>query len=177
VDDASGPVLAMDIEVAADHGQIYVHGAGDRDGGDPFAENPYLDALEDATSSGRFVGAAGNLVDVLTPCQWNFHTPMRVEVWAAEPAADTERWDHEVDIDLDVLDGELSFEGSGGARVTTVEVPADRYRARISGAGFTGLGAPNGDDSPEYYRVRLWPRAATSPPVLRRYWPGWNDYR
>src|SRR2546428_5463197 len=108
------PIFEADLTVRADHGQIYIYSPeGTRDGfGD--SENVYLDALDDATQSRRFVGVAGGLVDLMTPGQWNWRTPMRVEVWSLEPPATSEEWDHEVDVDLDIPDGTLIFEASGG---------------------------------------------------------------
>jgi hypothetical protein len=115
------------------------------------------------------------LIDLMTPGQWNFKTPMRVEVWDAEPPADTDNWSHEVDVDLDVPDGRLFFEASGGGTAISVEMPAGRYRARLSGSGYTatGFAGANGDD---YYRLRLWPRVTDADPGLRNSLPGWENY-
>ena len=169
------PIFEADLTVRADHGQIYIYSPeGTRDGfGD--SENVYLDALDDATQSRRFVGVAGGLVDLMTPGQWNWRTPMRVEVWSLEPPATSEEWDHEVDVDLDIPDGTLIFEASGGGGQVQTEVPAGSYRARVSGRGFTAIGfaGAEGDDA---YRLRLWPRSTDSDPELRRSWPGWADY-
>lgn len=171
------PLLARDLVVSADHGQIYIYSPGAfGETADEFGDDsPYLTALDDAEDSRRFVGAAGGIIDLLTPGQWNWETPMRVEVWNVEPADDMSGWDHEVDADLDVPDGQLVFEGSGDGPSHTTEVPAGRYRARVSGRGFTYLGhaGAEGDDS---YRLRLWQRTADTEPVLRKSWPGWQDY-
>lgn len=58
----------------------------------------------------------------------------------------------------------------------SADVPAGRYRARISGRGFTEVGhaGAEGDDS---YRMRLWPRSRREDPALRKRWPGWDKYR
>lgn len=98
-----------------------------------------------------------------------------MEVWAAEPSADTDDWSHEVDVDLDVTDGQLIFEASGGGVPIPVELPPGRYRARISGAGYTELGAA-GAEGDDHYRLRLWPRAKDTDPRLRKFWPGWEGY-
>jgi hypothetical protein len=166
--------LGRDLVVAADHGQIYIFSIAMRD--PEIDDNPYLDALADATDSGRFVGVIPGLIDLMTPGQWNFDTPLRLEVWTAEPAADTHAWDHEVDVDLDIPDGNLYFEASGGGPESSTEVPPGNYRVRVSGKGFTeiGFGGAEGDDS---YRLRLWPAGSPQEPVLRKGWPGWDDYR
>jgi hypothetical protein len=108
----AAPIISQDLVVAADHGQIYIYSAALPP---PDAGNPYLYALADAVDSGRFVGTCRALIDLMTPGQWNWHTPVRVEVWAGEPPADTDGWDHEADVDLDVPDGRLFLEASGGA--------------------------------------------------------------
>jgi hypothetical protein len=165
--------MVRELIVRADHGQIYIYSpqvvAAADAGGEP--GNVYLDALEDATSSRRFVGAAGGLVDLMTPGQWNWRTPVRIEVWASEPPDSVADWDHEVDIDLDVPDGHLVFEASGGSGMVTTEIAAGRYRARVSGRGFAQAGAAGaaGDDS---YRLQLWPRSENTLPALRKTWPG-----
>jgi hypothetical protein len=175
-------VLARrELVVMADHGQIYIIGGGvsdefsDPNDFDP-AGGPFLRALADATDSRRFVGSAGRgFVDLLTPGQYNFKTPVTVEVWSGEPPDDRDGCDHEVDIDLDVPDGRIVFEGSGGMPGVETEVPAGSYRMRLTGAGYdASAGGGNGGDS---YRVRLWPRESVKPPELRKSWPGWEHYR
>jgi len=171
-------ISAQDLLVAADHGQIYVSSsaqADDDDDSDEYADEPTaLAALYDAWDSDRFVGVRTGFIDVLTPGQYNSSTPMRLEVWSAEPADDRDGWDHEVDADFDIPDGRIFFEASGGSRATTLaEIPPGSYRVRVSGRGFTetGLAGANGDDS---YRLRLWPRGDLAPAVLRKRWPGWD---
>lgn len=173
-----GLVSAQDLVVASDYGQIYVWShASDyfsdaeiRDG-DP----PEIRALEDATASGRFVGAVNGLIDLMTPGQYNFETPMRLEIWSAQPPDDRDGWDHEVDVDFDVPDGAIWFEASGGGENFDAEIPAGSYRVRVSGRGLTeaSLTLGEGGDS---YRLRLWPRDKDEPPVLRKRWPGWDGY-
>jgi hypothetical protein len=171
---SAGPVLARDLVVSADYGQIYIYSPEVRR--EDVAGDAYLAALDDATASRRFVGVANGLVDLLTPGQWNWETPMRVEVWVAEPAEDTDEWDHEVDLDLDVPDGQLVFEASGGGPTVATDIPAARYRVRVSGRGFADLGH-TGVEGHDAYRLRLWPRTTDQAPELRRSWPGWRDVR
>ncbi|GAA0221599.1 hypothetical protein [Cryptosporangium japonicum] len=170
-------VLRRDLTVAADHSQIYIYSADLPDGGLPFDDsNPFLDALTDATESDRFVGVTTGLVDLLTPGQWNWTTPMRLEVWASEPAGDTADWDHEVDVDLTVPDGRLWLEASGGGPTTETEVPAGSYRMRVSGKGFAAVRLA-GRDGSDSYRLQLWPTATAREPLLRKRWPGWDTYQ
>jgi hypothetical protein len=61
------------------------------------------DALADGIKSRRFVGTSRGLIDLMTPGQYNFKTPMLVEVRQHEPGDDRQGWDHEVDLDLDIL--------------------------------------------------------------------------
>jgi len=177
--DPAGMVSAQDLAVAADHGQIYIFSIAGEEEDEDFdpAEGHLLSALDDATRSRRFVGVQPGLIDLLTPGQWNFRTPMRLEVWSAEPPDDRDQWDHEVDADFDVPDGRIYFMASGGGTAdVSADIPAGRYRARISGRGFTALGhaGADGDDS---YRLRIWPRGQREDPVLRKRWPGWDQYR
>jgi hypothetical protein len=165
-------ISAQDLIVAADYSQIYICSAAE----DETAAGAELAALCDATESGRFVGVRPGLIDLLTPGQWNFRTPLRLEVWSAEPPDDRSRWDHEVDVDLDVPDGRMSFQPSGGGTPHWADIPAGTYRVRVSGRGFTELGhaGADGDDS---YRLRLWPRDQDKTPILRKRWQGWDRYR
>jgi hypothetical protein len=167
-------ISAQDLTVKADFGQIYIYSTLEGEAGDE------LVALDDAIESGRFVGVRPGFtgfIDLLTPGQWNFHTPLRLEVWSAEPPDDRGDWDHEVDADFDVPDGQMSFMQSGvGTPDCVVDIPAGTYRVRVSGRGYTALGhaGADGDDS---YRLRLWPRDQDKTPILRKRWQGWDRYR
>jgi hypothetical protein len=130
-------------------------------------------ALDEAQTSGRQVGVSGCFVDLLTPGQWNFETPMRLEIWSAEPPDDRSEWQHQVDLDLPMPSGELCFEASGGSAPECTRVPVGDYRARVSGRGFTKLGY-DGADGTDRYRLQLWRAPRASPPELRKRWPGWD---
>jgi hypothetical protein len=109
---------------------------------------------------------------VSTPVQFNYDAPLRVEAWDAEPPADTDNWDHVVDIDLDAPTGHLMFRESGPAEdPERCDVPPGLYRARIAGRGWDVTNMQGGglDD----YRVQLWPRSGDAEPVLLKAWPGW----
>ena len=167
-------ISAQDLTVKADFGQIYIYSTLEGEAGDELA------ALDDAIESGRFAGVRPGFtgfIDLLTPGQWNFHTPLRLEVWSAEPPDERGDWDHEVDADFDVPDGQMSFMQSGALTPDcVVDIPAGTYRVRVSGQGYTALGhaGADGDDS---YRLRLWPRDQDNTPRLRKRWPGWDRYR
>jgi len=165
-------ISAQDLIVTADYGQVLIFSlAGEDDD-----ERPETLALRDAQQSGRFVGVQPGFIDMLTPGQCNLRTPLRLEIWSAEPPDDRGDWDHEVDADFDVPDGRINFMPSGGGTLEVwADIPAARYRARISGRGFTELGnaGANGDDS---YRLRLWRCGQREDPVLRKRWPGWDNY-
>jgi hypothetical protein len=175
MNDTASPILEEDLEVAVDYGQLYIYSPAVY--AEAVEENAgvNLDALDDAITSQRFVGLTDGFVDLLTPGQWNYHTPVRVEVWTGEPPATDDDWSHEVDLDLDIPDGKLAFEGPTCPPVIT-EVPAGSYRARLSGRGYTALGG-SGADGEDSYRVRLWPRTTDREPELLRSWPGWDGFQ
>jgi hypothetical protein len=166
------PTTTADLAIEINYGQVYIYSTA------PWANDPEnnaaMRALDDARQSGRFVGTADGLVDLVTPVQSNFNAPMRVEIWPAEPASDDDDWDHVVDVDLDATTGWLLFEGSGGRNPIICDVPTGTYRARLSGRGYTAavVDRAEGMDS---YRLRLWPRGEDRPPTLRKSWPGWRN--
>jgi hypothetical protein len=170
-------VSVQDFTVHADHGQMYVQAHASVPPKDWDDDEVQLTALYEAWASARFVGVRPGFIDVLTPGQWNYQTPLRVEVWSGEPPDDRDGWDHEVDADLDVPDGLVSIVGPpSGERAVSATMAPGGYRVRISGRGFGQLGAAgaNGEDS---YRLRFWPRDRRQVPVLRKRWPGWDAYR
>ncbi|RSN70134.1 hypothetical protein [Actinomadura sp. WAC 06369] len=162
---------AQDLVVATDYGQIYIYSHIEWPD-DPEEINVFHDALDDALDTKRYVGSSRGCIDLVTPGQWNWETPMRVELWSGEPSlADTADWDHEVDIDFDAPEGGIVFEPSGGsARSASASLPPGLYRMRVSGRGFGDRGTVINDS----YRLRLWPRHQDSPPVLRKCWPRWG---
>jgi hypothetical protein len=167
----SRPNTVVDLEITVDYGQLYVSGAP-LDQVDPDTSG-VLRALDDARGSGRYVGVAGGLIDLVTPIQYSANAPMRVETWPGEPVDDRANWDHVVDVDLDVRDGRMFFEASGGWEPVSCEVPTGNYRARLSARGYDQADVEGLDA----YRIQLWPRASASPPGLRKSWPGWQNAR
>ncbi len=158
-----------ELTIAIDYGQVYIYGAYPQC--DDPEDAPVLRALDDANRTKRFVGVADGLIDFVVPVQWNFAAPMRVEVWPSRPPADDGDWDHVVDVDLDVPEGTLWFEASGGGEPIPCSVPTGQYRARLAGRCFDN--ALPGDDATDSYRLRLWPRTTPSDPELRKAWPGY----
>lgn len=175
----SSMISAQALIIPVDFGQIYVRAAlAEPDEWDEDEQPPELAVLDDAWESGRFVGVRAGFIDVLTPGQWNWHTPLQLELWSAEPPDVRAGWDHEVDADLDVTDGQLYIHGPQSAtmdEIVNVSSPPGSYRVRVSGRGFTELGHA-GADGEDSYRLRWWPRGQASPALLRKRWPGWDRY-
>lgn len=165
------PSVTIDLEIEIDYGQVYIYSAA------PWADDRDNDAmvraLDDARQSGRWVGLADGMIDVVVPFRKSFNAPMRVEVWPEEPLADDRDWDHVVDVDFDVRAGVLVFEPSGGFTPIRCEkpVPSGSYRARVSGRGYAE--AVTGAEGLDSYRIQLWPRESERPAELRKSWPGW----
>jgi hypothetical protein len=103
---------------------------------------------------------------LLTPGQSNHKTPMRVEVWSAEPPNDRADWDHEVDADFDVPEGQICF-FAPACSMTMADVPAGSHRMRISGRGFTELGQDDAEGA-DSCRLRLWLRDQDSAAARRK---------
>lgn len=170
---AEQPSLVRELQVKSDYGQIYIydpHTDSWRDT-DTQDNNPLLRALDDASHSRRFVGYDDGFVDVLTPSQYNWSAPMRIEVSDRPPPLDADGWDHIVEVPLPVPSGTLSFEASGGGEPIETQIPPGTYRARVSGRGYSArAGEIEGHES---YRLQLWP-AKESAPVLIKYWDGFD---
>lgn len=164
--------VTIDLEIEIDHGQLYIYSVA------PWADDhdndAMLRALDDARQSGRWVGAADGMIDLVVPFRKSFNAPMRVEVWPEEPPSDDDNWDHVVDVDFDLHDGQLVFEPSGGFTPIRCDgsVPSGSFRARISGRGYTET--VEGAEGLDSYRICLWPRQGESPAELRKSWPGWE---
>ena len=170
------PSLVLELEVESDYGQIYIYDPETQLADDTATEddNPLQRAMEDASSSRRFVGYDSGLIDLITPSQYNWKAPVRIEVSEAEPPVDTDGWDHIVEVPLPVPSGTLAFEASGGGTPIEAQIPPGTYRARISGRGYVaGAGEIEGHES---YRLQLWP-AAEAEPKLVKYWQGFDVMR
>jgi hypothetical protein len=85
-----GPAGSMSLTVVADYGQIDIYDSArlDRerrrqffaDGERDVFGDGLQDALADGIKSRRFVGTSRGLIDLMTPGQYNFKTPMLFEV-------------------------------------------------------------------------------------------------
>lgn len=168
--------LVRELEVEADYGQIYIYDPETQRADDDATENdnPLERAMDDAYESRRFVGYDSGLIDVITPSQYNWKAPMRVEVSETPPASDVETGDHVVEVSLPVPSGRVAFQASGGGAPIETPIPAGTYRARFSGRGYTaGVGEIEGHES---YRLQLWP-AEEAEPQLVKYWEGYDLMR
>jgi hypothetical protein len=130
--------LVRELDVASDYGQIYIFDPETQqdDWANDEESSAIFRAMDDAYESRRFVGYAKGMVDLLTPSQYNWKAPMRVEVCDAPPALDTDEWDHVVEVPLPVPSGTLCFAASGGREPIEIQIPAGTYRARLSGQGY-----------------------------------------
>ncbi len=109
VDAVSELVAQTEMTIEIDYGQVYIYGQ--------FPDEPLIpcglspeeqSALVDAYRSKRHVGVADGVIDLLAPVQWHWDAPMEVQVWTTEPTLDDlDSWDHMVEVDLDVPDGQL----------------------------------------------------------------------
>jgi hypothetical protein len=175
---ATGGPFVRTLYVQADYGQIYIYDpetqVGEWDAIRDQNDSPLFRAMDDGSASRRFVGYDSGLIDLITPSQYNWKAPMRVEVSQAPPPLDTDQWDHVVEVPLPVPSGRLYFEASGGSEPIETQLPSGTYRARLSGRGYVaGAGEIEGHES---YRLQVWP-AEEADPVLVKYWPGYDVMR
>ena len=166
------PTVVRELHVQSDYGQIYIYDPETQEDADwSVDDNPFMRAMDEGSDSRRFVGYDSGLVDVLTPSQYNWNAPMRVEVSDGRPPPDLEAWDHVAEVPLPVPSGRLCFEASGGGTPIETRIPAGTYRARLSGRGYVaGAGDIEGHES---YRLQLWSEDEAEPKLLK-YWDGWN---
>jgi len=170
------PRLVRELDVQSDYGQLYIFDSealvDDSDW--TLDDNPLTRALDDGSANRRFVGYDSGLVDLLTPSQYNWKAPMRIEVFDEAPPLDVDGWDHVVEVPLPIPSGKLAFEASGFGTPILTEIPSGTYRARLSARGLVaGAGEIEGHES---YRIQLWP-AAESEPKLIKYWDGYDVMR
>jgi hypothetical protein len=161
------------VRFAYDYSQLYIYDAAQLF---PEDGNPYLDALDAATESGLTVGAAAGIIDLLMPRQENFSAEIDVTQTTSSPPI-SETADHIVEFDL-TSSGRIKLEGSGGSGELEIEIPAGRYRARLSGFEFEAATRWSYDD-PEYpgdrYRLELWPCETPQPPAELKRWAGYAE--
>jgi hypothetical protein len=168
--------VVRELQVESDYGQIYIYDPQTQlaDDGATEDDEQLQRALDDGYESRRFVGYDTGLVDLITPSQYNWNAPMRIEVGDDAPPLDTADWDHVVEVPLPIPSGTLCFQASGGGTPVETQVPPAVYRARLSGRGYVaGAGEIEGRES---YRLQLWP-APEAEPRLIKYWHGYDAVR
>jgi hypothetical protein len=170
---AAGPSVVRELHVEAGSGQIYIYDPKTQaDEEATEADNPLVRAMEDGYKSRRFVGSYHGVIDVITPSQASRKVPLRIEVSNEPPPLDADKWDHIVELPLQVPSGKLFFVASGGGTPTTATIPPGTYRGRLSARGLVaGTGENAGHDS---YRVQLWP-SRDKRRVLVKYWRGYDS--
>jgi hypothetical protein len=146
--------LAHDFQVAMDYGQFVIMAGGD----DIERQAEALTLAFDADG----IAQLGTLVVVLTPNQWNFELPLRLEVWDEEPASDLDEWQHALEVHIDVVDG-LWWE-SPTTEGQDLPVPPGAYHVLITGRGFTAFDQPEPDTATDHWRLRLWPSPGPAGP-------------
>jgi hypothetical protein len=167
VADAGRPVVARELAMSVWDGLLALS--------DPRAVGEDVDSsllALDAAESELQVGSAGCEVVALRPGQQT-DTPLRLEVWGAEPPDDRAAWQHEVDVDLPLPSGDLCFDTSEGPAGDCTTVPPGRYRARLS-ARLLETARDGWFDGKDVWRLRLWPSAENRPIALRKAWSGWD---
>jgi hypothetical protein len=166
--DTARPVVARELPMSVWDGLLTLS--------DPQAIGEDVDssllALDAAAASELQVGSAGCAVVALRPGQQT-DTPLRLELWGAEPPDDRGRWQHEVDVDLPLSSGTLCFDTSEGPAGNCATVPPGRYRARLS-ARLLETARDGWFDGEDRWRLRLWPSAQNRPIALRKAWSGWG---
>lgn len=170
---AAEPTRTVDLHVGIEYGQLHVDGGSDASAGGRSDPAEAERGVDDAHSSGRQIGKAGNFLVVLAPVSMNESALVRFEVWPSEPGVELDSYDQIEEIDLDIPLGRLSFSECLATEedIQDQDVPPGRYRLRMSGWNYdeavTGNNIIGGPDS---YRFQIWPRDADNRPVQRKSW-------
>jgi hypothetical protein len=170
---AGRPTVVRELHVQSDYGQIYIYDPQTQDVDWSEDDNPFVRAMDNGSDSRRFIGYDSGLIDVLTPSQYNWDAPMRIEISDGPPPLDADAWDHIVEVPLPVPSGTLCFEASGGGEPIETQIPPGTYRARFSGRGYVPLRAGE-IEGHESYRLELWPADDEAEPELVKYWHGYD---
>jgi hypothetical protein len=138
---------ATDLEIAYDHGHLYV-----------------LDA------AGHWTEAE---VDVRMPRSANFFVPLRIEGWGGRPPLDLDVWDQVTEFSLTVPSGQLAL-ASAGIEEVTFGIEPGAYRARWSGRNLNAAAAWTelDESAPDTYRLQIWPGPASAPRAEIKRWAG-----
>lgn len=155
-------VQVHDLVVSYGHSQFSLFGG-------PFDGDPYpvlLEALE-----GEGVASNGALMAVLSPQQWNFHMPLRIEQWDEEPVADLPEWQVVFQAPLTISNGSMIYVPTEGLEAR-IPLPTGQYQVRVSGRGFTTFGMPDLEPQ-DSWRIQLWPSGEKPHRALRlKQWSG-----
>jgi len=168
-------VTTQDVQAAYDEWQLYLYDAERRWAAD--GQGEFLDALDDAEASGKAVGVADGLVDLLMPRRDHFAVSVTVEHHDSAPDDDAGAWDHVVEFPLPLPSGRLVLAASGGGGEVEVRLPADTYRGRWSGADMDGAVEWTYDDDgnpPDAYRLQVWPEPSEQAPTEVKRHPSLN---
>jgi hypothetical protein len=163
----------LDITFRYDYGQVYLY---DRQRSFSEGWDEYLLSLDEANAARRSVGVLDGFVDILMAAQYNFDAPLSIEAHDGLPEPELDGYDHVVEFDLALPSGVLILDASGGAGETEAALPAGVHRMRWSA---TGLDAAEelqyaAEQTPDRYRLQLWPAATAEPPRELKRWRGYD---
>lgn len=135
-------VQGTDLAMVMDHGQFYVHGGG--------ADSVY--DLVEAALQGEKWASNGRSIVVITPVEYNFDMPVRVEVWDGPPPTDLADWTMHNTTELQVSSNTLQLESTSGEPRATA-VPNGHYLVEVAGRRFPSSLSTK---KSEQWRIRLW---------------------
>ena len=144
---------------------------------DPDADRNPSGDVWDGPALARHLAVCGACEIVIgTASQWNFETPVAVEVWDGPPEDDVGEWDHVVEASIEACKSRLHVMGFYERKpAAEIELPQPgAYRVRVAGAGLEE--ADTGDEGGDRYRIQVWPAPEESPAVVKA-WPRWDEAR
>lgn len=144
-----GLVHGTDLTMVMDHSQFYVHGGG--------ADSVY-ELVETALHGDKWASNGRSIV-VVTPVEYNFDMPVRIEVWNAPPPVDLADWAIHITAELEVSSNMLQLESTSGEPRST-PIPNGHYFVEIAGRNFPSQLSP---EQNEQWRIRLWPNPSNQP--------------
>ncbi|MDX6228145.1 MAG: hypothetical protein QOI76_1535 [Frankiales bacterium] len=147
-------ISARDLKVEMDYGQFALMS--------DWEDVERLPEAIDAAFEADGVAQLGGLLVLVTPNQWNFELPLRVEVWDEAPVDDLEEWQHAYEAHVEVAD-ELWWD-SPTTVAQDLQVPPGAYRVLITGRGFTAFGDTEPEPATDHWRLRLSPSNGPTAP-------------
>jgi hypothetical protein len=149
---------ALNLTLFADYFQFYLQ--------DESAQESLADSWTDEATN-RLLAVASGSIGVGTVR--NMDVPVTIEVLAAEPALDAEKWDHITQCSIDVPSGKLVIAGCTDyfPEAKRIHVSPGTYVARISYGALDALSEDRLDGS-DHYRVQLWPGLSAQPMVVKQ---------